>query len=137
VRDLDAALANYAEVIARDLRADVAEIPGAGASGGLGAGLVGFFDARLRLGADIVLDAVNIDAHLPDADLVIVGEGQFDRSTVFNKSPVAVAQRAKKHDRDGRGVQGHSSGEPGLKANRGIGGPDSVTGVHRACPPHV
>ena len=96
VRELDSALANFAGVIARDLRTDVAEIPGAGASGGLGAGLMGFFDARLRLGADIVLDAVNIDTHLDGADLIIVGEGQFDRSTVFNKSPVAVAQRAKK-----------------------------------------
>ncbi len=95
IQELDAALANYAEVIARDLHTDVAEIPGAGASGGLGAGLMGFFDARLRLGADIVMDAVNIDEHLQDAELVIVGEGQFDRSTVFNKSPVAVAQRAK------------------------------------------
>ena len=76
VRELDAALANYAEVIAKDLDTDVAEIPGSGASGGLGAGLMGFFDARLRLGADIVMDAVNIDEHLKDADLVIVGEGQ-------------------------------------------------------------
>ncbi len=97
VQDLDAALANFAEVIANDLHTDVAEIPGAGASGGLGAGLMGFFDARLRLGADIVLEAVSIEDHLVGAELVIVGEGQFDRSTVFNKSPVAVAQRAKKH----------------------------------------
>ena len=95
VQELDAALANYAEVISKDLNTDVADIPGAGASGGLGAGLMGFFDARLRLGADIVLEAVSLEKHLVDADLVIVGEGQFDRSTVFNKSPVAVAQRAK------------------------------------------
>ena len=106
VRELDAALANYAEVIAKDLHTDVAEIPGSGASGGLGAGLMGFFDARLRLGADIVLDAVNIDEHLKDADLVIVGEGQFDRSTVFNKSPVAVAQRAKLNGTPVIGVAG-------------------------------
>jgi len=97
VQLLDAALANYAQVIADDLHTDVAEIPGAGASGGLGAGLMGFFDARLRLGADIVLEAVELERHLEDADLVIVGEGQFDRSTVFNKSPVAVAQKAKIH----------------------------------------
>ena len=96
VQELDAALGNFAEVIAKDLHTDVAEIPGAGASGGLGAGLMGFFDARLRLGADIVLEAVSLDKHLEDADLVIVGEGQFDRSTVFNKSPIAVAQRAKR-----------------------------------------
>ena len=96
VQELDAALGNFAEVIAKDLHTDVAEIPGAGASGGLGAGLMGFFDARLRLGADIVLEAVSLDKHLEEADLVIVGEGQFDRSTVFNKSPIAVAQRAKR-----------------------------------------
>jgi len=95
VQQLDAALANYAQVISKDLNTDVADIPGAGASGGLGAGLMGFFDARLRLGADIVLEALTLEKHLVDADLVIVGEGQFDRSTVFNKSPVAVAQRAK------------------------------------------
>lgn len=97
VQLLDAALANYAQVIADDLHADVSDIPGAGASGGLGAGLMGFFDARLRLGADIVLEAVELEHHLENADLVIVGEGQFDRSTVFNKSPVAVAQKAKIH----------------------------------------
>ena len=106
VKDLDAALANFAEVIANDLHTDVAEIPGAGASGGLGAGLMGFFDARLRLGADIVLEAVSIEDHLVGAELVIVGEGQFDRSTVFNKSPVAVAQRAKKHGTPVIGIAG-------------------------------
>ncbi|MDP6960684.1 MAG: glycerate kinase [Dehalococcoidia bacterium] len=106
VQELDAALANYSEVIAKDLNTDVAEIPGAGASGGLGAGLMGFFGARLRLGADIVLEAVSLEEHLIDADLVIVGEGQFDRSTVFNKSPVAVAQRAKKHGTPVIGIAG-------------------------------
>ena len=97
IQELDAALANFAEIISKNLHKDVAEIPGAGASGGLAAGLMGFFDARLRLGADIVLEALNIEKHLKDAELVIVGEGQFDRSTVFNKSPVAVAQRAKRN----------------------------------------
>jgi glycerate kinase len=106
VQELDAALGNFAEVIAKDLHTDVAEIPGAGASGGLGAGLMGFFDARLRLGADIVLEAVSLDKHLEEADLVIVGEGQFDRSTVFNKSPVAVAQRAKRRGTPVIGIAG-------------------------------
>ncbi|MBT3995347.1 MAG: glycerate kinase [Chloroflexi bacterium] len=106
IKELDAALGKFAEVIATDLHTDVAEIPGAGASGGLGAGLMGFFDARLRLGADIVLEAVSLDKHLEDADLVIVGEGQFDRSTVFNKSPVAVAQRAKRRGTPVIGIAG-------------------------------
>ncbi|HIF71525.1 MAG TPA: glycerate kinase [Dehalococcoidia bacterium] len=106
IQVLDSALANFAEVIAKDLHTDVAEIPGAGASGGLGAGLMGFFDARLRLGADIVLEAVSLEKHLKDADLVIVGEGQFDRSTVFNKSPVAVAKRAKRNGTPVIGIAG-------------------------------
>ena len=106
IQELDAALAKFAEVITKDLHTDVAEIPGAGASGGLGAGLMGFFGARLRLGADIVLEALSLDKHLADADLVIVGEGQFDRSTVFNKSPVAVAQRAKRRGTPVIGIAG-------------------------------
>ena len=110
VQELDAALGNFAGVITKDLHTDVADIPGAGASGGLGAGLMGFFNARLRLGADIVLDAVELEKHLEDADLVIVGEGQFDRSTVFNKSPVAVAQRAKRNGTPVIGIAGSLGG---------------------------
>ncbi len=96
VQQLDAALARFGEIAARDLGRDVAEIPGAGAAGGLGAGLMAFANARLRLGADIVLEAVGLEEKLEGADLVVVGEGQFDRSTVFNKSPVAVAERARR-----------------------------------------
>ena len=94
IKQLDAALNRFGEIAKRDLGRDVSEIPGAGAAGGLGAGLMAFANARLRLGADIVLEAVKLEEKLEEADLVVVGEGQFDRSTVFNKSPVAVAQRA-------------------------------------------
>ena len=95
IATLDAALNRFGEIVKRDLGSDVSKIPGAGAAGGLGAGLMAFTNARLRLGADIVLEAVGLDEKLDEADLVIVGEGQFDRSTVFNKSPVAVAERAR------------------------------------------
>lgn len=94
VQQLDRALARYSEVIHRDLGRDVAQVPGAGAAGGLGAGLIAFTNATLRPGADIVMDALDVDARIADADLVIVGEGQIDRSTAFNKAPVAVAGRA-------------------------------------------
>ncbi len=96
VRELDDALAHFADVIERDVGADIRERPGAGAAGGLGGGLMAFLDARLAAGVDIVLDAVGLDDVLPGADLVITGEGQIDRSTVFNKSPVGVAARAKR-----------------------------------------
>lgn len=96
VKQLDAALAKFAEVAGRDLGKDVREKPGAGAAGGLGAGLMAFVDAQLRAGVDIVLEAVGLEARLEGADLVYTGEGQIDKSTVFNKAPVGVARLAKK-----------------------------------------
>ena len=96
VERLDAALSRFAEIIERDLGRTVRDNPGGGAAGGLGAGLMAFLNANLKAGVDIVLDAVDLDAHLEDADLVITGEGQIDHSTIFNKAPVGVAERAKK-----------------------------------------
>ncbi|MDA1258608.1 MAG: glycerate kinase [Chloroflexi bacterium] len=96
IEQLDAALNHFAAVLERDLGVSVGLRPGAGAAGGLGAGLMAFLNARLAAGVDIVLDAVRLDDDLPGADLVITGEGQIDHSTIFNKSPVGVAERAKK-----------------------------------------
>ena len=94
VQELDAALANYARIVARDLGRDVAEQPGAGAAGGLGAGLMAFAGASLQPGIDMVCDVLGFDALLEGADLVITGEGRADHSTIFNKAPVGVARRA-------------------------------------------
>ena len=95
VNVLDAALTHYAQLIERDLGKSVADLPGSGAAGGLGASLVAFLDARLVSGADAVLDALNADSHLTDADLVITGEGQIDAQTIYGKAPIGVAKRAK------------------------------------------
>ena len=95
VEYLDNSLHRFGELLMRDLGKDVMEVAGAGAAGGLGAGLMAFANARLRPGADIVVDALDLESRLENAALVIVGEGQTDRSTVFNKAPVAVAQRAR------------------------------------------
>ena len=92
---LDAALHRFGNLLKRDLGREVMDTPGAGAAGGLGAGLMAFTNASLRPGADIVIDALDLDARIEGASLVIVGEGQTDHSTVFHKAPVAVAQRAK------------------------------------------
>ena len=94
VRELDAALARLAEVIERDLGKQVAALPGAGAAGGTGAGLVAFLDARLVRGAPLVVAATGFDAQLPAADLVITGEGRVDEQTAYGKAPGEVAQRA-------------------------------------------
>jgi glycerate kinase len=94
VRELDAALARLAAVIERDLDRDVAGIPGAGAAGGAGAGLIAFLDADLLPGAPLVVDAAGLDAALQGTDLVLTGEGQVDEQTAYGKAPGEVAKRA-------------------------------------------
>ena len=78
-----------------EIGADVADIPGAGAEGGLGAGLMAFLGAETYSGIDLVCDVLNLDQYLEEADVVITGEGSVDSSTVYNKAPVGVAKRAK------------------------------------------
>ncbi len=91
VDELDAALANFARVVAADLGRDVGDVPGAGAAGGLGAGLLAFTQARLRKGVDIVVDHVELHRHVADADLVLTGEGRIDGQTRYGKTPTGVA----------------------------------------------
>jgi glycerate kinase len=98
VVQLDAALAHYAGIIERDLGKHVRDIPGAGAAGGLGAGLLAFLGATLRPGAQIVLEAVKLERQLRDADLVITAEGQLDSQTAYGKSVGAVAALAKRYN---------------------------------------
>ncbi|MBC8388033.1 MAG: glycerate kinase [Actinobacteria bacterium] len=97
VQELDKGLLNFAEVIKKDLVLNVAELKGAGAAGGLGAGLVAFLNAKLKNGVDIVMEATGIENKMRDVDLVITGEGAFDRQTFFGKSPYGVAILAKKY----------------------------------------
>ncbi|HVH65867.1 MAG TPA: glycerate kinase [Candidatus Acidoferrum sp.] len=95
VAELDAALTHFAEVIRRDLGIDVEHIPGAGAAGGLGAGLVAFTGAQLAPGAEMVMAALKLDDRLIGARLVITGEGRLDSQTArFGKGPAAVARHA-------------------------------------------
>jgi len=97
VAELDAALAHYATIIEQDLGLAVSNVPGAGAAGGLGAGLMTFLHATLRPGAQIVLEAVHLEERLQTADLVITAEGQLDSQTAYGKSVGAVASMAKRH----------------------------------------
>ena len=93
-RQLDEALENFATVIKHDLGIEVADMPGAGAAGGLGAGLVAFLGAELRPGIDIVCETVDLSEHLKGADLVFTGEGRIDVQTVYGKTVAGVARRA-------------------------------------------
>lgn len=97
VVELDEALAQYAQIIEQDLQRSVKDIPGAGAAGGLGAGLIAFLNAQLRPGAQIVLEAVHLEEHLRSADLIITAEGQIDEQTAYGKSVGAVASLARRY----------------------------------------
>ena len=95
IAELDSALSHFAEVVKRDIGAEIGDVPGSGAAGGLGGGLIAFVGGQLRAGVDIVLDTVGLDDYLTGCDLVITGEGSMDHSTIYNKAPVGVAGRAK------------------------------------------
>ncbi len=106
VRELDAALHHYAEVIHMQLGRDVEHIPGSGAAGGMGAAMVAFTPARLRPGSEIVMEAVKLDVAVADADLVITGEGRIDSQTIRGKTPHGVATVAKRHGKPVIGIAG-------------------------------
>ncbi len=94
VQRLEDGLGRLAECMKRDLKVKVTRIEGAGAAGGLGAGLLGFLGAELRPGADWILDATGFDRALEGADWVITGEGRLDAQTLEDKAPAVVARRA-------------------------------------------
>ena len=94
-RRLDAALGRYAEVIERDLGIIVADVPGAGAGGGLGAGLVAFCGASIEPGFDVIAEAVDLHTAIGRADVVITGEGRLDRQSAFGKTTSGVSRLAR------------------------------------------
>lgn len=94
---LDKNLIHFANVLKQELGKDVAKVPGAGAAGGLGAGLLAFLDAELKRGVDIVIKAVQLEEQMRYADLVLTGEGKIDTQTIYGKTPVGVAETAKRY----------------------------------------
>jgi glycerate kinase len=97
VEELDDALRRYAHILQRDLGKDVADVPGAGAAGGLGAGLLAFSRARLRPGVEIIFEALQVEAKIKESDLVFTGEGRMDQQDLYGKAPMAVSMIAHRH----------------------------------------
>jgi glycerate kinase len=98
VKVLDENLGHLGELINNFMKKDIMNIPGTGAAGGLGAGMLAFCNASIEQGIEKILDITNIDSHLKDADLVITGEGRIDEQSKYGKVPVGVAKRAKKYN---------------------------------------
>jgi len=97
VESLDRGMSHLVEVIFRVTGRDIADVPGAGAAGGLGGAFLAFMGARLERGVDMVLDALGFDSIIEGADLVITGEGRIDAQTMTGKTPYGVLQRALAH----------------------------------------
>ncbi|GAA3608656.1 glycerate kinase [Secundilactobacillus similis] len=95
VVQLDANLTHYAAVIQETLGVDLATYPGAGAAGGLGAGLLAFTKSEMRKGIEIVIEYAGLKEKAQGADLVFTGEGGIDFQTKFGKTPYGVAQATK------------------------------------------
>lgn len=95
VRLLDAGLIHFANIVRRSLKKEVSDLPGAGAAGGMGAGISAFFDGRLQPGIEVVLDLIRFEEIAADADLVITGEGKLDMQSLGGKVVIGVAQHAK------------------------------------------
>ena len=95
VKLLDDNLKAGAKIVKEQLGVDVADLPGAGAAGGMGAGMVAFFGATLKPGIDTVLDTVGFENIAADADMIITGEGRIDSQSLRGKVVIGIAQRAK------------------------------------------
>lgn len=106
VKILDENLLHIGNLIEKDLGVNVLNIKGGGAAGGLGAGMVAFFGAKLRPGVDIIFDTLSVEEKIKDADLIITGEGQFDISSTYNKAPAAIAKLGKKYNIPTIGISG-------------------------------
>ena len=109
VKVLENNMKKYADVVEKTIKKDNRDLPGAGAAGGLGYGLVSFLGAHLTNGLDVVADATNLEKRIQKADLVITGEGSFDGQSLHGKAPVRIASIAKKHNIRCVGVFGLSS----------------------------
>ncbi|MDQ4096432.1 MAG: glycerate kinase [Actinomycetota bacterium] len=97
VRELDAALSHFADLVEDAIGRSLRDEPGAGAAGGLGFGVMAFCGAALRPGVELALDALEADRVLEGASLVLTGEGMVDSQTLAGKLPVGVARRARRH----------------------------------------
>ncbi|MGX1902577.1 glycerate kinase family protein [Thermolongibacillus altinsuensis] len=126
VRILDRNLSHYADVVKKQLGKDVKNIPGAGAAGGLGAGLLIFTQATLQKGIDLVIEYSQLRSKIKNADYVFTGEGGIDFQTQYGKTPYGVAQVAKEFNKKVIAIAGHIGEGIDVLYDKGI---DAIFGI--------
>ena len=97
LKELDKNLLHYASVIKSDLGKDIKTVEGTGAAGGTGMGLLSFLDAELKPGIELIIDELQLEKHIIDADVIVTGEGQIDRQTLYGKTIMGLAKMAQQH----------------------------------------
>ncbi len=129
IEQLDKNLHRFSEIIKRDMGIEIENIPGAGAAGGLGGGLIAFCGARHFKGIDLILDILNMDKLIMEADIVITGEGRIDGQTIYGKVPMGIAALAKKYRRPVFAITGYIGKDARLVYEKGI---DSIVSAMAA-----
>ena len=100
VLELDEGIKNLSRAITEAIGKDISEVPGTGAAGAMGAGMIAFFGSRLQMGIQTVLDTVKFDEMISDADYIITGEGKLDSQSLRGKVVIGIAERAKKQNKN-------------------------------------
>ena len=126
VKTLDDGLRHFARVVEGDQKADFANLPGAGAAGGLGAGLMAFLDGNLKKGIEMVIEYAGLEEKVKAADMVWTGEGSIDFQTQYGKTPLGVATVAKKYDKPVIAFAGRVGEDIDILYEKGI---DSIFGI--------
>lgn len=126
VKVLDKALYHYAETIKHQLGKDISNISGAGAAGGLGAGLLAFTNAKLGRGINIIINYTNLKESIKKADFVFTGEGRIDFQTQYGKTPYGVAQVAKQENKKVIAIAGSIGEDINQLYNSGF---DAIFGI--------
>jgi glycerate kinase len=126
IKILDDNLAHYAYILKKQLHKDVLNIPGAGAAGGLGAGLMAFLNGTLKKGIEMVIEYAGLEEKVKDCDMVWTGEGSIDFQTQYGKTPLGVAQIAKKYNKPVIALAGRVGEDIEVLYEKGI---DSIFGI--------
>ncbi|AVQ47752.1 glycerate kinase family protein [Clostridium botulinum] len=128
VKILDKNLASFANIIESKLGKNIKEVPGAGAAGGLGFGLMTFLNAKLEKGIDLVIEYTKLREKVKNADCVFTGEGSIDFQTIFGKTPFGVAKVAKEFNIPVIAFAAHIGDDIDILYENGI---DSIVGILR------
>lgn len=98
VKELDDGMKHFAEIVKRDVGVDIENVKGGGAAGGIAAGMVAFFNAKLASGIDVMLGGTGFDSLLKNASLVVTGEGKLDSQSLGGKAISGIVKHAKVYD---------------------------------------